>query len=104
MRAQSRWEHRSWFCGSAGVSVLLRRRGKILVVEAISANRLTRVEAVVPIQLIFDRRRIVGKALARGIRIGAHLVEGQLRHSEGGRIPPVHVLHKSVGIEEVVAL
>jgi hypothetical protein len=31
-------------------------------------------------------------------------VEWQLRHGKRRRIPPVHILHKSVGVEEVIAL
>ncbi len=83
---------------SAGVD------GSCLIVEAIRPHRLARVEAVVPVQLVVERICVVRETSRFRIRIGAHRVEGQLRHGERRSIPPVHVLHKSVGVEEVVAL
>ncbi len=48
--------------------------------------------------------RIIGERLGLRIGILAHAMERHLRHGKRRCIPPVHVFHKSIRIEEIIAL
>jgi len=49
-------------------------------------------------------RRHLREFFVGRIRIGAHLVKWKLAYGKRRGIPPVHVFHVSIGIEEIVAL
>src|ERR1700677_4277758 len=73
------------------------------VMESVMLGALAGVEAIIPLQLISQALFILRIMLLRGIRIGAHAMERHIGHGVGTALVKIHVFHKAVGVEEVIA-
>ena len=82
--------------------VCTRRRRSRQIVELVAVGRSARLKPVIPFELIGKVFRVVRIMFLPPVRITAHRMKRHRVYCERGSLVEVHVLHKSIGIEEII--